>query len=343
MDAGEESRCRGCIVGGWVGDAIGGVLEFSGVPDQQRIDQAFGMCGGGMHALGPGQVTDDSEMAICLLRALADSGGRLDLNKIAANYGKWFASAPFDVGGTIRKSVGRAVKMSSHQAEMMRSGSSSACDSQSNGCLMRIAPLAVFLRYLSREDASKAVREEVRLTHPNETIQLACVLYCLAIGFLITHGGNRGEAYQYAREFVWEQGNSEIRQWIAAVENTEEVVTVNRKSGWGKIAMVYSFRSLLGGMDYATAVREIVGKGGDTDTNACIIGAMIGAADGEATIPQSCQRAVLEWSSKTHSGIARPAWLSPKETYPLLAHLLTNSPRELRLVGGTDDYPKRHK
>ena len=339
MDPAEESRCKACILGAWVGDAIGGVLEFGGVPSRGAVDEAFRMCGGGVHKLGPGQVTDDSEMGISLLRGLVAGRGRLDLNQIASYYGKWFASAPFDVGGTIRQSVGRAVNMASHQAEMMRRGASKGGDSQSNGCLMRIAPLPVFLRHLPREDAANAVREEVGLTHVNETIQHACVLYCLTITHLLTHPGDRSGAFQSSKEFVLATGNEEVKDWLRAVEDPNEEVVVNRKSGWGKIALVYSLRSLLAGMDYSTAIREIVGKGGDTDTNACIIGAMLGAADGLDSIPPSCQSAVLCWSSATHSGVSRPSWLSPKETYPLVDRLIALAPRQLTVVGGRGEYP----
>lgn len=342
MDSGEESRCRGCVVGAWVGDAVGAVLEFGGVPSAAAVEAAFRMPGGGAHRVGPGQITDDSEMAISLLRGLLAGSGALDLNKIASYYGKWFASAPFDVGGTIRKSVGRAVNMSSHQAEMMRRGAAQGADSQSNGCLMRIAPLAVFLRYLPRESIAEAVREEVSLTHANETIQWACVLYCTAISYLITRPGDRRAAYEYAKEFVNGNGNEEIKAWITTLETPQEEVVVNRKSGWGKIALLHSFRSLLSGLDYSAAVRDIVSKGGDTDTNACIVGAMIGAAEGVEAVPADCQSAVLNWSASS-GGISRPPWLSPRETHPLLPTFFALAPRSLTILGSKREYPGKKK
>lgn len=338
---GEESRCIGCLLGAWVGDAFGGVLEFGGVPSAGAVQNAWTMPGGGVHRLGPGQVTDDSEMGLSLLRGLLAGQGSLDLNHIATWYGKWFASHPFDVGNTIRQSVGKAVNMTQHQAEMMRRGAAKAGESQSNGCLMRIAPLAVFLRRLSREEVDVAVREEVGLTHINATVQWACVLYCLAVGALIREAGNRAAAWTYARDYVLQVGNPEIRTWISAVETPTEEVVVNRQSGWAKIAIVHGFRSLLGGLSYRQGLEAVVSQGGDTDTNACIIGGLLGAADGQEAVPAPSASAVLAFSPKTNGGIMRPSWLQPSSVYPLIPQFLALSPARLTIVGGREEYTKK--
>lgn len=57
----------------------------------------------------------------------------------------WFLSCPIDVGGTIRKSVPKACNMKEHQAYLCRKGAKEgSCQSQSNGTLMAIAPLAIW-------------------------------------------------------------------------------------------------------------------------------------------------------------------------------------------------------
>lgn len=62
------------------------------------------MPGGGIHWLAPGQITDDGELTLSLLNALAYNG--FNLEHIASNYVAWFLSKPFDVGGTCRKTIG---------------------------------------------------------------------------------------------------------------------------------------------------------------------------------------------------------------------------------------------
>jgi len=64
------------------------------------VNNAFSMPGGGCHRVGKGQITDDSELAMCLLHALAEGKGQILNNKIAEYYAKWIKSGPYDIGIT---------------------------------------------------------------------------------------------------------------------------------------------------------------------------------------------------------------------------------------------------
>ena len=48
------------------------------------------MPGGGPHMLAPGQVTDDSELAMSLMHGLVEGEGKLDMSKVVRYYGLWF-------------------------------------------------------------------------------------------------------------------------------------------------------------------------------------------------------------------------------------------------------------
>ena len=48
------------------------------------------MPGGGPHMLAPGQVTDDSELAMCLMHGLVEGEGKLAMSKVVRYYGLWF-------------------------------------------------------------------------------------------------------------------------------------------------------------------------------------------------------------------------------------------------------------
>ena len=71
-----------------------------GVTDMSaQVDEALAMPGGGVWEVGPGQVTDDSEMALCLLRGLETSAPpALPEEAIARAYADWYNSRPFDIG-----------------------------------------------------------------------------------------------------------------------------------------------------------------------------------------------------------------------------------------------------
>jgi hypothetical protein len=55
--------------------------------------------------------------------------------------------------------------------------------------------------------------------------------------------------------------------------------------GWVLIALQNAFFHLAAGTKLEPALIETVGRGGDTDTNGAIAGALLGAADGRASFP----------------------------------------------------------
>ena len=72
------------------------------------MDKCMTMPGGGPFMLYGGQVTDDSELAMCLMHGLLDNEqniqlkNTLNMNLIAKRYKDWMNSPPFDIGTTTR-------------------------------------------------------------------------------------------------------------------------------------------------------------------------------------------------------------------------------------------------
>ena len=98
-----EEAARGCILGAFIGDAAGAVLEFySKRINQNDVDHALTFPGGGIFSVESGQFTDDSEMAMCLMHGLIDGKGTLNQQLIAKWYLQWYKSPPFDIGNTTR-------------------------------------------------------------------------------------------------------------------------------------------------------------------------------------------------------------------------------------------------
>jgi ADP-ribosylglycohydrolase len=67
---------------------------------------------------------------------------------------------------------------------------------------------------------------------------------------------------------------------------------------------------LLRSTDYVSALQDTLLRGGDTDTNACIVGGMIGALHGLDAIPADMRMAVLNRSADS-PGNRRPDFLQP--------------------------------
>ena len=66
-----KDRAYGCVLGAFIGDACGSFLEFNDhIADENDMNLCMGMPGKGYWGLAPGQVTDDSELAMSLLHGL---------------------------------------------------------------------------------------------------------------------------------------------------------------------------------------------------------------------------------------------------------------------------------
>lgn len=116
VKSGFEDYAQGLIVGAWVGDSAGSLVEFQHPSeiDDNKLSDVLKMPGGGCWELGPGQITDDSELAICLMsgiikgcRAAGEEGKGpvLDMDAVGRKYGGWIASKPFDIGNATKAAL----------------------------------------------------------------------------------------------------------------------------------------------------------------------------------------------------------------------------------------------
>ena len=91
-----------------------------------------------------------------------------------------------------------------------------------------------------------------------------------------------------------------MREWLELAKEMKGVcdkslLDPSRQIGWLKHAFVLSFCYLLvPGMTYEKAIRDTLLLAGDTDTNAAIVGGMIGAAVGIDGLPKSYVDKVLK-------------------------------------------------
>ena len=145
------------------------------------------MPGGGCHGVAPGQVTDDSELAMCLMHGLIEGNGKLDVSKIVLYYGLWLKDGPFDRGSTVTNAL-KAINVDKpnpqdpKKAAMVKNSSS-----MSNGSLMKITPMAVWCQNLSDNHLRFAVEQDVELIHSNFDMNAVIISYCIAIKTLIAN------------------------------------------------------------------------------------------------------------------------------------------------------------
>src|SRR5258708_38659476 len=90
-----QDRFRGVLVGLAVGDALGGPVEFQ--PARAPEHYVTEMIGGGWQQLAPGEWTDDTQMALCIVESLL-AKKVFDPDDIARRFIQWMNTGPKDIG-----------------------------------------------------------------------------------------------------------------------------------------------------------------------------------------------------------------------------------------------------
>lgn len=272
------SRAQGCLLGQLAGDSLGGLVEFQS-PEEIRRTYPNGvreLADGGTWGTLAGQPTDDSEMALMLARMLVEHNG-YDAGEARDAYLSWLHSDPFDCGNTVYSGL---------------RGSPNP-DSQANGALMRISPLGIFGANHDLATVSEWARQDAALTHPHPVCLQANALFVMAIADAIATGRSAKDLY------------AQIEKWAAAIEAEAPLMNAIagafkapppdylHQQGWVLIALQNALWQLVHAPNPEEGVVDTVMRGGDTDTNAAIAGALLGAVHGRDTIPARWREMVL--------------------------------------------------
>lgn len=276
-DIGLLSRAQGCLLGQLAGDALGSLVEFERPTNIARKYPAGvrDLADGGTWNTLAGQPTDDSEMALTLARVLVRDRS-FDAERVRAAYRAWMESGPFDIGGTTAAGL-RGTPLH---------------ESAANGSLMRVSPLAIWGHRLSDDALAVLAREESGITHPNDRCRDACAAYCIAIA----HGLRGADApAMHAAALAWAERASSEPFVLRALREAPDAPPRDMVHEMGHVVLALrnAFYELLHAKDLESGVVATIARGGDTDTNAAIAGALLGALHGREGIPLRWRRAVL--------------------------------------------------
>lgn len=101
-----KDKIAGSIYGFAIGDAMGATTEFM---SKEQIKRNFGkvtdIIGGGWLNLKPGEVTDDTQMTMCVMDALMNSKRKLFKEHCINNFIEWYKTDPKDVGGQCARGI----------------------------------------------------------------------------------------------------------------------------------------------------------------------------------------------------------------------------------------------
>jgi ADP-ribosyl-[dinitrogen reductase] hydrolase len=275
------AHAQGALLGQAIGDSLGSLVEFKAAAEIARLfpQGVRNLADGGVYHTIAGQPTDDSEMALALARKIVELRG-FEAKPVLDAYREWLTTRPVDIGTTTERGL-----LGLHTTE-----------SESNGSLMRVSPIGVWAAG-DPARAAEAARADSALTHPNPVCVEACAAYAAAISIGVVGGGREA-----MREAALAFSKGAAHQAIERGTAPQDFFT---RMGWVLVALQNAFHHLRSS-GFEEALVATVNAGGDTDTNAAVCGALLGAALGRQAIPPRWILPVLACRSTVDAGAPRP-------------------------------------
>jgi len=258
-------RSRAVLLGGAVGDALGAPLEFM---TSGEIAAKYGrlteMIGGGWLRLKPGQVTDDTEMSLCVARGVTRAGS-WDLPAIAGEFARWLQAKPIDIGDTCRRGIRNFMLKG-----LLETGLNEW--DAGNGALMRMGSVALFT---TGDDGllQRCTLEQAHITHNNPVSDAACLTYGRMVQLALL-GASRNRLRREADSLVaaFPVFRFDPYPGLATGYVVDTLQTVFH----------YFFRS----RSFEECLVNTVNQGGDADTTGAIAGGLAGAYYGLEELPR---------------------------------------------------------
>ncbi len=273
------------LIGLAAGDALGGPFEFL-TPEEVRA--RYGDVTGpvernlGPSPFAPGELTDDTQMALCLLAAYPADDGLVA--RARAAFRDWLAGRPRDVGALTRAAL---------ETDPFAAWKASGFRSCGNGALMRAAASVAAGRRGDDLLADAVLLGAV--THADPRSLLACAVYCAGLRALVDGASYRAaweEAVESATRLdleaavagpfgaedagaVASRRGDALREVWRAVRDAQ----LGRGAGNGGYAVSTLQTAIAQGAapSFAEGILPVVRAGDDADTVAAVTGAILAA------------------------------------------------------------------
>lgn len=294
-----NSAAASGIIGLAVGDALGVPVEFA--PRARRhSDPVTGMRAFGTHDQPAGTWSDDTSLALCLAESLAERG--IDFHHQASRFAAWLhqdewtpRGEVFDVGGATREAITRLAR----GVEPTEAGPTHV-NSNGNGSLMRILPLAIYLARADRAIRIETAMQASRLTHGHARCQVACALF-VEIAAAVVRGDELARAIADAQQTVApavaERFPAESQNLARLFNSDIASLPESSVSGSGYVidCLEASLWCSLRARSYSDGVLAAVNLGEDTDTTGAVTGGLLGLRFGIDAIPTTWQHQLARY------------------------------------------------
>lgn len=248
-----ENKIAGALYGFAIGDAMGATTEFMSAEQiKMQYGKVVGLLGGGWLNLKPGEVTDDTQMMICVMEALQDSftegSGKIEedvfVEKTGDYFSQWLEKGPKDVGCQCQAGI-----LSYRGSRCLKRISEDRCG---NGGLMRALPCALIRQ-------KELQLKQNAITHFNTMCEDCIVQYHEAL--VAALAGN-------FQSIINEE------KYIRCKPTGYVYNTLNNAIYWNKVSS-----------SFEEVILNAVNDGGDADTIAALSGGIAGALYGYGEIP----------------------------------------------------------
>lgn len=272
-----RERAVGSVLGLALGDALGAPFEFRRAAQVPDPLPAFEL---GWMGLPPGTTTDDTAMARNLVRSLVERGA-LDTNDLLARHIAWLGTSPPDVGNLTRIVLSRAAHGSSDAAREYVDERGPEV-SAGNGSVMYCAPLGV--AYALRPDELFELAPVLSaVTHWDERCRTACLAVTLAVAALVRGESGDRAVIDAVAAVAEREGGEELEYLVEAAGRARPIDGPDM--GFALFTAGLALQVAAEQPAFEEGLRRVVGLGGDTDTNAAVAGALLGALHGRSALP----------------------------------------------------------
>lgn len=277
------------LMGVCVGDALGVPVEFTSRAERLKYP-VTSMLGYGTWDQPPGTWSDDSSLTLCLAECLCEG---FSLDVIAKSFWRWYKEGywaahgeVFDIGNTTFLAL-----VNWHQGASPLKAGGTGENSNGNGSLMRILPMAYFYQTWTFRELIERVHQVSCITHAHLRSQMACGIYIsIAVELLAglepkaayLQGLDKIQSLYSGDEYLLEKPHfARVFSGDIARIPIEEI----NSGGYVIDTLEASLWCLLNSSSYAQAVLEAINLGGDTDTTAAVTGGLAGIYYGVENIP----------------------------------------------------------
>jgi len=267
-----SDRARGCILGGVIGDAMGGPFEGQPGPLRFRPHDDW-------------VLSDDSQLTLATCESIIETG-EVSPEHIASRFVDWYRDRRITGMGSSTLKALRDLDAGLHWALAGAKGEMAA----GNGAAMRIAPLAFHLNP-TLERHRQIIRDVCRITHHNEEAYVGALVIVTAIRSIALSQSSLVDLFETVLQDL---PDSRVRDRILAVNalrDDQSVVEVGRRFGASGYVVdsvplaLYAAR-LIEQFPLDEVLRKVVEAGGDTDTIASMTGQLAGAWLGVSQVPR---------------------------------------------------------